>query len=198
VGLVCASKKYLLNIDFIKKLILFYILILLIINTMSNMGCNSSLSLSLSLDSTQEFDITNIDINNIDFFGIKNMTFRAYVIDCYDGDTITCLINFRGKIYKQKIRMFGYDAPEMRPSTKILPDQRTIIKAKAVESKKYLESLIKNKWVHLEIPNSKEHNEKYNGRELGIIKLNKDDEKTINNIMIENGHGYTYLGGAKK
>lgn len=163
---------------------------------MSNMGCSTSSN--LNIDSTQEFDISNIDINNIAFFGIKNMTFRAYVIDCYDGDTIICIINFRGKLYKQKIRMFGYDSPEMRPSTKIPTEERNKIKDKAIEAKKYLESLIKNKWIHLEIPDSKEHNEKYNGRELGIVKLNKDDAKTINDIMIENGYGYSYLGGAKK
>ena len=35
------------------------------------------------------------------------------------------------------------------------------------------------------------------GRLLGTIYINKDDDKSVNDIMIENNHGYEYHGGKK-
>ena len=36
------------------------------------------------------------------------------------------------------------------------------------------------------------------GRLLGTVKLNHSDKKTVNDIMVEEGHGYPYYGGTKK
>ena len=42
--------------------------------------------------------------------------YKAFVTDVYDGDTITCKIDLGFKInaYKQKIRLYGIDTPELR------------------------------------------------------------------------------------
>ena len=36
------------------------------------------------------------------------------------------------------------------------------------------------------------------GRLLGTLFLNEKDTKSVNQIMIDNGHGYKYDGGTKK
>ena len=36
------------------------------------------------------------------------------------------------------------------------------------------------------------------GRLLGTLFINKEDEKSINQLMIDEGYGYEYDGGTKK
>ena len=44
--------------------------------------------------------------------GIKS---KAKVVGVYDGDSITIVMKYNNKLDKFKIRMTGYDAPEMKP-----------------------------------------------------------------------------------
>jgi micrococcal nuclease len=115
------------------------------------------------------------------------------VVDIYDGDTCRVVFNHNGSINKWNIRMNGYDTPEMKPSRS--NPNRDEIKKKALESKNYLKSLIANEdqLVYLQCGTF----DKY-GRLLGTIFLNKDDTKSVNKMMIENGYGYEYHGGTKK
>ena len=89
--------------------------------------------------------------------------------------------------------MNGYDSPEMRPSKKL--ENRDEIKKKAIESKNYLKSLImnENQLVYLKCNGF----DKY-GRLLGNIYITKEDTQSVNDLMIENNHGYEYHGGTKK
>ena len=82
----------------------------------------------------------------------------------------------------------------MRPS-RSLPN-RDEIKAKAKESKAYLKSLICNNEEQLVYLKCGEF-DKY-GRLLGTIYVNQNDEKSVNEIMIQNGYAYEYHGGTKK
>ena len=41
--------------------------------------------------------------------------YNAKVVDVYDGDTITVSIINNCTIQKHKLRMLGYDSPEMKP-----------------------------------------------------------------------------------
>ena len=115
------------------------------------------------------------------------------VVDIYDGDTCRVVFNHNNHINKWNIRMTGYDTPEMRPS-KSLPN-RDKIKAKAVESKMYLKSLImkENQFVYLKCGTF----DKY-GRLLGEMYINKEDTVSVNQQMIDNKYGYEYHGGTKK
>jgi len=131
--------------------------------------------------------------DNIEIFSFKNQVHIAKIVDCYDGDTITCVFKHNGSYFKFKIRMLGYDSPEMKPSKKIPEEEREKIKELAIVAKKRLEELILNKNVYIFCDDF----EKY-GRILGTIKITLDDEKSVNDIMLEEGHGYSYNGGTKK
>ena len=122
------------------------------------------------------------------------------VIDVYDGDTITIALNLNGKqIYQYKVRMYGYDSPEMKPRKNI--KNRDIIIQNAKIAKNELKRLILHKIVVIKI--EKGTWDKY-GRLLGTIYMKqggltiKSYTFNVNQYMIENNYGYPYFGGTKK
>lgn len=98
-------------------------------------------------------------------------TYKAKVIDVYDGDTITVDIDLGFNIWKrnEKIRLASINAPEVRGKNK----------DKGIVVRDYLRLLILNREVTLKT--IKDKKEKY-GRYLGIIFLN---EENINNKLLE-------------
>ena len=127
-------------------------------------------------------------------FTLEGQTKLCKVVDIYDGDTCRVVFNHNGCINKWNVRMNGYDSPEMRPS-RSLPN-REEIKKKAVESKEFLRSLVANSPEQLVYVKCGGF-DKY-GRLLGELYVNLEDEKSVNQQMIDNGHGYEYHGGTKK
>ena len=127
-------------------------------------------------------------------FTLEGQVKLCKVVSIYDGDTCRVVFNHNGHINKWNIRMNGYDTPEMRPS-KSLPN-RDEIKAKALESKNYLKSLIANSPEQLVYLKCGEF-DKY-GRLLGEIYVNADDTQSVNQLMVANGYGYEYHGGTKQ
>lgn len=115
------------------------------------------------------------------------------IISCYDGDTCHGVFKYNGEYKVFIIRMYGYDSPEMKPSKDIEENERNILIEKAHDAKHRLEELILNKCVYIFCKDF----DKY-GRILANIKLNLNDKKTVNDIMIEEGKGYPYFGGTKK
>lgn len=130
--------------------------------------------------------------NDCDFFSFSGEVHLAKVVSCYDGDTFYCIFKHNDNYKKFKIRTYGYDSPELKPSKLIPENERQEIKKKAKAAKYRLEELILNKNIFVFC---KEF-EKY-GRILADIKLTLNDTKTINDIMIEEGHGYPYFGKTK-
>ena len=95
--------------------------------------------------------------------------------------------------------MYGYDSPEMKPKLDLENREEEI--RKAHEAKNYLISLIGEKkivWIKFM------KFDKYGRALANLYKINtgccisKDLNKSINDIMIEEGHGYAYFGGTKK
>lgn len=127
------------------------------------------------------------------FFTFKGDVHLAKVVKCYDGDTIHCIFNHNNNYYKFRVRMSNYDSPEMKPSKKIPNKEREDIKKRAIQARDRLKELILNKIIVLYCDGE----DKY-GRLLGTIKLSVDDEKSINDIMVDENHGYIYNGGTKK
>lgn len=123
------------------------------------------------------------------FFQIINESHPAKVVKCYDGDTVHCVFKFNGNYYKFRIRLCGYNSPELRPSKKIPKEQRNEIIRKAKLAKLRLKDLCLNKIVHLEC-----HGFDNFGRILGVLKLNFDDDLSINQVMLAEGHGVEFLG----
>ena len=96
----------------------------------------------------------------------------------YDGDTVTCDIDlgFKIKLYKQKIRLFGINTPEIRGSSR----------EQGIISKNKLKELILDKKVKLY--SIKDKKGKY-GRWLGILCVENLDKSIINcnKILLEDG-----------
>mmetsp|Transcript_3567 Transcript_3567/g.4771 ORF Transcript_3567/g.4771 Transcript_3567/m.4771 type:complete len:161 (+) Transcript_3567:110-592(+) len=131
-------------------------------------------------------------------FTLKDVKTHARVLSVYDGDTCTLGFKWLGKYFKVKVRMYGYDSPEMRPR-KNQENREEEIKA-AKLAKEYLIGVTKDQilWAHfLDF-------DKY-GRPLVTLYLNQymfcclgNNKENINEMMVESGHGYPYKGGTKK
>ena len=143
--------------------------------------------------------------------GIKS---KAKVVGVYDGDSITIVMKYNNKLDKFKIRMTGYDAPEMRPAKTSKNKEAEVEQAKA--AKELLKEKILDKIVMLHCHEF----DKY-GRLLGTVYLKEDESSkaakkiegesvpiktpddlftlNVNQWMIENAKGcYAYEGGTKK
>jgi micrococcal nuclease len=112
------------------------------------------------------------------------------VLAVVDGDTIDVDIDLGFNVsYTQRVRLAGIDTPESR--TKDLKE-----KALGLEVKEHLKKQLKDALtvtIKTEKPDS---SEKY-GRILGWLYIN-DDEKSLNEQMIEQGYAWTYDGGTKQ
>ncbi len=118
-------------------------------------------------------------------------SFKAKVVDVYDGDTITVVLINKCGFEKHKLRLYGIDTPEMKPSRN--DPNRNEIKEKAILAKNKLIELILNKIVLLDLIGY----DKY-GRLLGTIFLkNYCSKVNINKYMIDNNYAKEYYGGTK-
>ena len=112
------------------------------------------------------------------------------VLNVVDGDTIDVEIDLGFSVsYTQRVRLAGIDTPESR--TKDLKE-----KALGLEVKEFLKKQLKDALsvtIKTEKPDS---SEKY-GRILGWLYVN-DNDKSLNELMIEQGYAWTYDGGTKQ
>jgi micrococcal nuclease len=112
------------------------------------------------------------------------------VLKVVDGDTIDVDIDLGFNVsYTQRVRLAGIDTPESR--TKDLKE-----KALGLESKDYLSKQLKDALMVVIKTEKPDSSEKY-GRILGWLYIN-DDEKSLNEQMIEQGYAWTYDGGTKQ
>lgn len=118
-------------------------------------------------------------------------TYKAFVKEVYDGDTITVdiFLGFNITMTNIKIRLLGIDTPEIR--TKDL-----IEKEKGLITRDWLREKILNKKILL---HTKEKG-KF-GRWLGVIwSINEDKplfENSYNKSLIKEGFAKKYLGGKR-
>ena len=108
-------------------------------------------------------------------FTLEGLIKLCKVVSVYDGDTCKVVFDHNGVINRWNVRMNGYDTPEMRPSKK-LPNRDEIKKSSSFD---YLKSSVCNEdqlvYIKLNLIN----------RLLGDIYINKDDEESVNNLMIK-------------
>lgn len=116
--------------------------------------------------------------------------YKAYVTRVVDGDTVDVDIDLGfGMIYKkQRVRMVGIDTPESR--TRDL-EEKFYGKASKAHLKKLLDN--NDNVVYLT-----SHDKGKFGRILGDLRLNADDDKTVNQMMIDGYHAVEYFGGNKE
>jgi endonuclease YncB( thermonuclease family) len=133
------------------------------------------------------------DPKEIPYFSFSGMTFIAKHCNIYDGDTFSAIFEYKGEIIKYRIRSKGYDCAEMKPRKNI--ENRDLQIELAHKAKNRFEELL-NKHPTKLIKIECFEFDKY-GRLLANI-YNFVDTNSINDIMIEEGHGKVYNGGTKE
>lgn len=129
-------------------------------------------------------------------------SFPSRVVSLHDGDTITCVIDFRGVYHRFSFRMDGIDTPEMTSKD---PE----LKKKALLSRQRLFELITNKYdvdtrdwkkKNFDVFFEKNYTEvtldckgldKY-GRVLATI-----GDPSFSSILVQEGLAYPYSGKTK-
>jgi len=135
----------------------------------------------------------------LSFNGLKSY---GRLIDIYDGDTIKVILPIFDSYYKFTIRLNGIDTCEIRSKDKVLQDNALKARDRLFELltnnkvntkndiKNILESDVHLVWV--ECCNK----DKY-GRILANIYKNKDTEKSVSEILLEEKLAYKYEGKTK-
>lgn len=156
----------------------------------------------------------NILINSTNdsfpLFSLDNLICSAKVVSVYDGDTCTCNILLpNNEIVKYKVRLYGYDSPELKPLKSDVDRVEHIKYAKYARNKLIeltTDQTLDNdvEYLHNEIQQIIDKNKKIitlkchswdkYGRLLGTIL---DNDVSINELMIQSGNGYEYYGKTK-
>ena len=115
--------------------------------------------------------------------------YSAKLVRVVDGDTCDAMIDLGFDVWvKNRIRFYGVDTWESR--TRDLEE-----KAKGLEAKAYVKDLLENsdegKFSIIS------HGKGKYGRVLGELFV-KGHEKSVNELLKENGHAYEYHGEKKK
>ena len=143
--------------------------------------------------------LNNTTFDNTNTFTLSKKKCNVKVLRVYDGDTLWVALKLHNQFYKFKVRMLGYDSPELHP--RLNKQNRIVEITKALAAKTYIENLVLNKIVSAEFYDF----DKY-GRPLCNLYIDDPDKCRIpcpnkvcvNTLMIRNNHGYPYMGGTKK
>ena len=148
-------------------------------------------SLEYSIDVLNK--IKDKDTKDIQYFSFNKKIFYGLPCNIYDGDTFSIIFQYKDEFIKYRCRTLGYDSPEMKPSLHNVNRLRE--KELAIQAKeRFTELLSKHPSTLVKIECFEF--EKY-GRIL-VKVWNMVDEKSINDIMVEEGHGKIYDGGTKE
>lgn len=146
----------------------------------------------MKIDNNTINPILNVDVDKQEYFTWENMVFDAIPCDTYDGDTTGFMWMHNKQVYKYKCRCMGYDSPEMKCKLDDVDrDKKKALGLKAKE--RFIELLTQNPTVEIHCGKF----DKY-GRVLVTMYNKENGKKSLNDIMIEEGHGYPYYGGTKK
>lgn len=124
-------------------------------------------------------------------FSLSGMRCKGRVVRVYDGDTVWVAIPYPDdKVFKYRVRLHGYDAPELHPRSDV--ENRELLVQAALDAKAFLEdTLSRSELVDVEFFEY----DKY-GRPL--VKLTLPGEtQTINDLMVSKRFGYIYKGKTK-
>jgi micrococcal nuclease len=115
--------------------------------------------------------------------------YRAEVLRVVDGDTVDMLIDCGFSTFrKERVRLYGIDAPESRTRDKEE-------KKRGLAAKARLQELIKNTKKKIIIKTELDKKGKY-GRILGVL-WDENKRKNFNTLLVAEGHAVKYKGGKK-
>ena len=127
-------------------------------------------------------------VNNMAKKKLDKHNYSAKLVRVVDGDTADAMIDLGFDTWvKKRIRFMGVDTWECR--TRNLDEKKKGLAAKAF-TKDLLENSDDGKFA------IKSHGVGKYGRVLGELFV-KGHEKSVNELLKENGHAYAYFGGKK-
>jgi endonuclease YncB( thermonuclease family) len=132
--------------------------------------------------------LMDLDGEQVMLFSLDGRVVAAKIVSVYDGDTCFAVFRMGDEFVKFRLRIKGYDSPEMKPPLNQVNREKE--KEDAQKAKKELERLVLNKVVTLHCGKW----DKY-GRLLGRIIVDGID---VNQHMISHGYGYAYSGTKKE
>ena len=113
--------------------------------------------------------------------------YQAELVRVVDADTLDCLIDIGFSVFvKKRVRLYGIDAWESR--TRDVEEKKKGLAAKARLIKLLKEN--GNQFILIS------HELGKFGRVLGEVVL--DDDRNVNDILVEEKHAYPYTGGNKE
>lgn len=127
--------------------------------------------------------------HDTEFFSFKNFKTFCKVLSVYDGDTVTVgfYIDKECSVpMTYKVRLYGIDTPELRPSRSIPEEERKDIKKKAKEAASFLRARVHGKVLYLKCRCIGKY-----GRLIGELYECDDDGcvvASINDIMVQTKH----------
>lgn len=121
----------------------------------------------------------------------ENWKTPAYCYKVVDGDTIKCIVKWKGDYLKLSVRLNGVDTPEKR-------SKDSDIKRMAEKASEFTKKMLEKKAVYLTFLGS----DKY-GRHLCKVFQYKDnynyvDGGCVSSKLLENNLANEYSGGKKK
>ena len=120
---------------------------------------------------------------------VKKHGYSCKLVRVVDGDTADAMIDLGFNTWvKKRIRFKGIDTWESR--TRDLEEKKKGLEAKAY-TKHILEDSDEGKFA------LRSHGVGKYGRVLGELFV-KGETKSVNDLLLENGHAYEYEGGKKK
>lgn len=137
--------------------------------------------------------LSRVDTNNAPKLFTMNGTERwCKVIQVYDGDTVNIVfVEKSGELRHHKLRLFGIDSPELKPSKNL--ENRDVVISKAQMARDFLCALILDRIVYVRFKNE----EKF-GRMMGDIFLSENpSDVSVNRLLVDSGHAVEYFGGKK-
>jgi endonuclease YncB( thermonuclease family) len=119
-------------------------------------------------------------------FSFDGYTCLAKIVDVYDGDTCRAIFKWNGQLIQWKLRLYGFNSPEIKPALNIT--NREIIVENAMIAKTHLSNIILGQLVRLECMKF----DKY-GRILAKLHVS-DTNLNVNEFMLRSGYGVEYYG----
>lgn len=88
--------------------------------------------------------LCNIAQNSPDFprWSLKGKVCLAVALSVYDGDTFDALMIIKDEVARFRIRLLGYNSPEIKTSTTLDKDEKSRIKRAAFEARDKLSDLL--------------------------------------------------------
>ncbi len=156
--------------------------------------------------------LISMNTNDIDIFSLNNINTIGKVVEIYDGDTCKIIVVFNNGLYKFNCRLNGLDTPEMKPSLNKPNRDQEITNAHKCRNRLVqlstdcecpINNILKKQDCQTLIDTNKKiikiqcHEFDKYGRLL-VTLYDNDNNKSINQILIDESYAKSYDGGTKE